>query len=48
MPTHRECWERPNMIGIILTAIMIGALVVIFFLVLGVFALFDADLNPDK
>jgi hypothetical protein len=36
------------MIGTILTAIMISALVVIFTLMLGVFALFDPDFKSDK
>jgi hypothetical protein len=36
------------MIGTILTAIMISALVAIFIAMLGVFALFDPDFNSDK
>jgi hypothetical protein len=36
------------MISTILTVIMTCALVVIFIVMLGVFALFDPDFNPDK
>jgi hypothetical protein len=48
MPTHRKRWEWPNMVGTILTVIMIGARVDIFIVMLGVFALFDHDFNSDK
>jgi hypothetical protein len=34
--------------GTILTAIMTSALVVIFIVMVGVFALFDSDFNSDK
>ena len=36
------------MIGTILTVIMIGGLVVIFIVMLGLFAFFDPDFNSEK